>query len=521
MALPAIEMTKSITKDVRMRKGILCLIMLLMGSSVAAQTASGNAGGITRADIIYSIMVDRFDNGDTANDGNSRPKDPAWYHGGDLQGIINRLDYLHDLGVTALWLSPIMANDTGSYHGYKAVDYYAVNPYFGDLALFKKLVQEAHRRGIKIMLDLALNHTGPSHPWISDPAKKYWYHHGGSESSGDPVTTRLSGLPDLAQEHPEVKKYLIDMSLWWIRETGIDGYRLDAAKHVSLEFWEELSRAIHKEFPAFYTIGEAFDFNAMTVSLYQDAGLTGMLDFPLYSALNGYFSGDQDAEDFAGKIEEAHNAYSTPSLFGTFIDSHDVNRFISSHHRYTEEDLKAALIFQFTYTGIPVLYYGTEVAMPGKGDPDNRRDMDWKKESPVRNHVKALARLRRQHPALTSGEFAVAAAEGSLFAYSRSDAGSYFLVAMNNSFDADAEALVKLPAAAQKTGWLVDALGGSDYFRVGDDAVRIVLKPRQAIVLTPGTVPFLRRFALPIGIALGLGAVVGGLVIWRKRRFAK
>ena len=159
--------------------------------------------------------------------------------------------------------------------------------------------------------------------------------------------------------------------------------------------------------------------------------------------------------------------------------------------------------------------------MPGKGDPDNRRDMDWKKESPVRDHVKALARLRRQHPALTSGEFAVAAAEGSLFAYSRSDAGSYFLVAMNNSFDADAEALVKLPAAAQKTGWLVDALGGSDYFRVGDDAVRIVLKPRQAIVLTPGTVPFLRRFALPIGIALGLGAVVGGVVIWRKRRFAK
>ena len=275
---------------------------------LAPLAREGRFQGFSPDDAIYLIMPDRFANGDPANDDPAvsqglfdRAK-PRYYHGGDLRGVIQKLPYLKDLGVTALWLNPWYENVNHlneretydgqaitDYHGYGATDFYAVEEHFGDLATLRELVDAAHAQGIKVIQDQVANHTGPYHPWVQDSPTPTWYY--GTQQKHlantwqtwtlqDPHATpqlqkaTLEGwfidiLPDLNQDDPEVARYEIQNTLWWVGVSGLDGIRQDTLPYVHRRFWREWMAAIKKEYPKLTVVGELLDGDPALVSFFQ------------------------------------------------------------------------------------------------------------------------------------------------------------------------------------------------------------------------------------------------------------
>ncbi len=305
---------------------------------------SGRFAGFSPDDVIYLIMPDRFANGDVSND------DPAvskglygrskshLYHGGDLQGIIDHLPYLKELGVTALWLTPIYDNNNhmgvdafhperavSDYHGYGTTDYYGVEEHFGSLALLRKLVDEAHRAGIKVIQDQVANHCGPTHPWVHDPPTATWFNGSAAHhltetfnlwnlvdphASADLIAPVLNGwfadaLPDLNQDDPEVRTYEIQNALWWVGEAGFDGIRQDTLPYVPRSFWSAWSKALKAQYPNLRAVGEVLDPNPAITSYFQggrnhdgiDSGIDTVFDYPVYFALRDVFAHGRHLED--------------------------------------------------------------------------------------------------------------------------------------------------------------------------------------------------------------------------------
>jgi len=439
----------------------------------------GRFQGFSPDDVIYLIMPDRFADGDPTNDDPAVSRGlfdrhkPRYYHGGDFQGIIDHLPYLKDLGVTALWLTPVYDNvnhlnerekydgePITDYHGYGAVDFYGVEEHFGDLALLKKLVDSAHGLGLKVIQDQVANHTGPYHPWATDSPTPTWFN-GTVENHlantwqiwtlADPRApaslqkSTLEGwflniLPDLNQNDPLTAQYLIQNTLWWIGSTGIDGIREDTLPYVPRSFWREWMQAIKREYPAFRVVGEMWDEDPALVSFFQggraqfdevDSRVDALFDFPLFGAMRRVFAGKAPAEDLAKVL--AHNRlYANPNLLVTFLGSHDTARF---RNEANADDLKLAFTFLMTTRGIPMVYYGDEIGMPGGGDPDNRRDFPggWKEdprnafeasgrtpeERAVFEHVRKLMGVRAKLEPLRRGSTLDLVAKDQVYAFAR------------------------------------------------------------------------------------------------------
>lgn len=421
-----------------MKSVAVALSFLVLLSQVVAQV-SVSRGGIGPLDSIYFIMTDRFRDGDAANNYRVRKDSSNSYQGGDFRGIREKLDYVRALGCTAIWISPVVDNQGGGYHGYWAENFERVEEHFGTEAELTQLVDHAHRRGMKVIIDLVVNHTGSLHPWVQDGIHDSWFHPRRDivdwNDPKDRETGRLANLPDLDQSNPLVRKYLIDMAIGWIDRVGHDGYRLDTLRHVSADFWLDFSRAIKAKYPEFYLLGESFNGDFPAVAKYQDAGIDGLLDFPVYFPLNDFLKKGTDAESFARSLS-GREVYRNPAANGSFIDNHDVPRFIDQLREYRDERLAQALLFLYTYTGLPVLYYGTEIPLEGSGDHSSRRFMPWDEAARFAPLVAALNALRRSEPSLTGGTFQIIHAEGPTIAFLRSpstDGGRRWLTVLNNS----------------------------------------------------------------------------------------
>jgi len=300
--------------------------------------------------IIYFIFTDRFANGDRKNDFNVKPGDPWAYHGGDLQGVIDKLDYIKDLGATTIWITPPMDNrdnafkaDFGGgkmqeiwgYHGYWTKNFYAVDEHLGSMAKMKELVNKAHEKGIKVLLDIVFNHLDYDHEFAKDrknPNGKYyqWFNHNGKIQDSewnDPWKVEngdLAELPDLNQKNEEVYRYLLDASKWWIKQTGADGFRLDTVKHVGHDFWKRYARDI-KAFagPDFLLLGEVYDGRPEVNASYIKDGLDSTFDFPFYYAIKDVFGQEKSMRQI-GKLFEKDSVYPNPQMLSPFIDNHDV-----------------------------------------------------------------------------------------------------------------------------------------------------------------------------------------------------
>ncbi|HST23064.1 MAG TPA: alpha-amylase family glycosyl hydrolase, partial [Blastocatellia bacterium] len=371
---------------------------------LAPLARAGRFQGLTTDDCMYLIMPDRFANGDTSNDDPQKSRGifdrskMRSYHGGDLRGIIDRLPYLKDLGVTALWLNPWYDNNdrydekevydgqkTTGYHGYGATDFYAVEEHFGDLTILRELVDKAHALGIKIVQDQVANHSGPYHPWVNDMPTPTWFN--GTEANHinetwqtwvlkDPYQTEnvtrpvLDGwfvnlLPDMNQNDSEARRYIIQNTLWWVGISGLDAIRQDTLPYVPRAFWRDWMAAIKREYPKLNVIGETYDADPAQVAFFQggarrwdgiDSGIDTEFDFPLFFAIRDAFAKGDNVRKLAEVLSHDY-LYPNPGVLVPFLGLHDMLRFMSEE-RATHEGLMLAQTFLMTTRGTPLLYYG-------------------------------------------------------------------------------------------------------------------------------------------------------------------
>jgi glycosidase len=391
-------------------------------------------------ETIYFLMVDRFNNGDTGNDKNVDTKDPKAYQGGDFQGVIDKLDYIKDMGFTAIWLTPIFDNQPLGYHGYWITDFYKTEEHFGSIDTFKKLVDEAHKRDMKVMLDFVVNHVGPEHPWVNDPEKSDWFHERqpmNFDNEDSLQNAWLYDLPDLNTENPEVKNYLFDAAKWWIEETDVDGYRLDTVRHVPQEFWTEFSEEVKSVKEDFYLLGEVFDRDPQKIAKYNDVGIDGFVNFPQAEEMRSVFQKPDASMDRLfdfWKYNETY--YDDPYLMGTFIDNHDMERFtrlLVQERLFPGTRWKLALTYMYTTPGIPIVYYGSEIAVDGGNDPDNRRFMNFRADEELIDYITQLGKLRQDYPALTRGTIEPIYEKDGMGIFKRTYGDQTLVIAINNT----------------------------------------------------------------------------------------
>lgn len=442
---------------------------------------------IDQSDLIYFVFTDRFHDGDPTNNFSVNKSSASAYQGGDFQGIIDKLNYIKELGFTTIWISPVVDNQTAGYHGYWTIDFYKTEEHFGSIEKLKELVQKAHSIDMKVILDMVVNHTGHSHPWAEDPSYNDWFNKkiviNDYNNQKEVEEGWLASLPDLNQNNPEVRKYLIDMAKWWIKETGVDGFRLDTVRHVPKDFWKEFAHEIKKEYPGFFMVGEVWNGDLNYVASYLDTGLDAMVDFPMYYAINDVFNGSKPAARLSEMIQRAGVYKEKRPLMGTFVDNHDVPRFVNQLYKLRDEKLMQALAFMMTYTGIPVMYYGTEIALDGGADPDNRRDMDWEVQSPVTDYVKKLTSIRKSNKALTHGDIKLLKAEKDFISYSRKFEDNTVIVAFNTH---NGEKAVELSIPEEDKGkqkLLIDLLDGEN-IKLNDGKAALTMAPRQVNIYT-------------------------------------
>jgi alpha-amylase len=498
----------------------LLFTLVLCSFSVPVHAAEPQTK-INQDDLIYFIMTDRFNDGDLSNDQGTNKGDPGAYHGGDFQGIIDKLDYIKGLGFTTIWISPVVKNQLRGYHGYWAEDFYQTNEHFGSMDKLKELVDKAHSRGMKVIIDLVVNHTGQLNPMVDNPEYPNWFHERRTlndyNNQEEVENGWLSNLPDFNTENPEVRKYLIDMAKWWIGQTKADGYRLDTVRHVPKDFWMDFTKEIKKDYPDFYLIGEVFNGDINYVGNYMNTGIDGMADFPMYYVLNDVFKRYNPATRLADAIKSS-SSYKNRNLMGTFIDNHDVPRFVNQINNNPEDRLKEALTFMMTYTGIPVMYYGTEIGMNGGADPDNRKDMDWSAKSPITDYVKKLVEIRKSNKALIQGNINVLAAEKNFISYSRKYEDNTVIVAMN-TYSREIEAEFEIPASDRGSETRLTDLLSSKDVKIKDGKVTLKMAPSQAFIFTykeGGS--GISNTILIIGAGAFAAAAVFAVVLWIRKK---
>lgn len=381
-------------------------------------------GGASPGEAIYFIMIDRFFNAQNLSE-DLDPMDPAGWHGGDLAGIEQKLPWLQGLGITRIWLSPVFSAahekffGNGAFHGYWTYDLNEIDSHFGSEEDLRHLAAEARRYDISLILDFVVNHVGYGSPLVEQ--KPDWFHPALTiEDWNDPVQLtqrQVHGLPDLDQSNPEVAKYLKTAAKKWLSIPNISGLRLDAVKHVDLNFWADFNDTMNSVRPNLILMGEYFDGDPKKVDEVQKAGhFSQMFDFPLAFALRDVFCENKSLVALAGIITN-DRLYTSPNDMVTFLDNHDMPRFISLCHNDTEA-MGRALRVMLAWRGIPSIYYGTEGPLAGDKEPDNRADMNFDSAYfyPL---IQSALRLRAQYPVFAKGATATLVYEPGLAVFAR------------------------------------------------------------------------------------------------------
>ena len=406
--------------------------------------------------IFYQIFPERFGNGDPSlNPENFEPWDEAEpkrdnFFGGDLQGVIDHLDHLVELGINAIYFTPIFEATTN--HKYDTVDYMKVDPHFGDNEKARTLVEKCHEKGIKVMLDAVFNHSGYFFGPFQDVVKngenskyKDWFYIREFPVVAEPKpnydTFAFTGqMPKMNTEHPEVKKYFLEVARYWIEDIGADGWRLDVANEVDHQFWREFRDVVKKANPEAYILGEIWH---NSLPWLQGDQFDAVMNYPVTNAVLEFFCKDLiDSQEFMSRLDAMFLAYplQVNEVAFNLLDSHDTARLLTIC-KDDKKRMKLAAAFQLTYMGAPCIYYGDEVGMTGGNDPDCRKPMVWNEEKQDRelfDFYKEMIQLRKDNRAFRDGsfKFLLADKDSKHVVYERSSEDHRFIVAMNSSVEA-------------------------------------------------------------------------------------
>jgi len=448
------------------------------------------AQGVRSQDLIYLIMPDRFADGDYGNDrlpgykDQSLNRDSMYHrHGGDIQGVIDHLDYLEDLGVTTVWLTPVLENDmpNRTEHGYAITNHYKVDERHGGNTAYIKLGDELHRRGMKLIQDAVYNHVGLYNFFVQDPPMKDWLHqwpkytqtnykdqtifdpHGSKEQKKvmqDGWFTRQ--MPDLNQNNPYVANFLIQHALWSVEEFGVDGWRIDTYIYNDLDFMNRCNKALTDEYPKITMFGETWVhgtanqayFARNNINVPFKSNLIGVTDFQaLFYGITPALTQNFGWTDGVNKLYETLSndfLYQDPSNNVVFLDNHDMTRFLSTVNEDVDK-LKMGIGWLLTTRGIPEMYYGTEILLKGVSDPDGKVRQyfpgGWKedpknkftaqgrtdKENEVFNWTRTITNFRKNSSAIKTGSLTQYYPEDWVYTYFRYDDKQTVMVVMNTS----------------------------------------------------------------------------------------
>lgn len=453
------------------------------------------AQGVHAEDFMYLLMPDRFSNGDPSNDkiggmrDQSLNRDSIYHrHGGDMQGVINHLDYLQGLGVTALWMTPVIENDmpNRTEHGYAFTNHYKIEPRFGGEKVYKQLSDALHQRGMKLIQDAVYNHVGLQHFTVQDLPMKNWLNQWPAYTQTSYKDQSLMDIyaaakdkkimsdgwftkqmPDLNHQNPFVANYLIQHAIYSVEEFGVDGWRIDTYIYNDMNFMNRCNKALLDEYPTLTMFGETWVhgtanqayFTENNIDLPFKSNLIGVTDFQthLYGivpAMNQPFGWTEGVNKLYQTLSNDF-LYKNPMNHVIFLDNHDMSRFLSQVNDDVEK-LKCGIAWLLTCRGIPQLYYGTEILMKGVSNPDGWVRLDFKggwaedadnkfiakgrnaKEDEVYNWTATLANFRKKSSAITTGKFMQYAPEDGLYVYFRYDAKQTVMCVMNTS-DKDKE----------------------------------------------------------------------------------
>jgi glycosidase len=411
-------------RGLKMKKTLITLI-LFCTFSFSAVPVYGATDKETREwqdETVYSIMVDRFFNANTKNDIDVNTLDPLAYSGGDFQGVIDKLDYLKDMGFTAIRLTSIFDNTAGGYHGYWVNDFYQPDEHFGTLKTFKKLVQEAHQRDMKVIIDFVTNNVSREHPWVKDETKQNWFNEKSASSNSN-------SLPDLNQDNPEVKAYLIDAAKWWINETDIDGYSLPEVNHIPVAFWSDFSKEVKNEKENFFLLGITSINSEVDLGKFENAGIDSLTNYQHSEDLRKVF-----ATTNQGFSELSDNK--SQELQPQFFDNEMTTRFTSDivkNKHFPGARWRTALTYIYSTPGIPVVFYGSEIALNGGEIPDNVQPMNFRTEKELIDYMTKLGEVRNQLPSLTRGSMEMLYEKDGMAVYKRVYQAETAIIAINNT----------------------------------------------------------------------------------------
>jgi glycosidase len=452
--------------------------------------------GFTSEDVLYLIMPDRFANGNPENDvvdGMREKKidraDSFARHGGDIQGISNHLDYIADLGVTAIWLNPTQENDmeSGSYHGYAITDYYQIDRRFGSNEDFCALVEKAHEKNLKVVMDMIFNHCGSENYLFRDKPSKDWFNYRSNYVQTSFKTASVmdihasayerkiatdgwftSVMPDFNQRNRHVARYLIQSSIWWIEYAGINGIRQDTHPYADFDFMSQWCKEVLDEYPYFNIVGETWLNSNVLVSYWQkdsklaapqNSNLPTVMDFPLQALMNQAF--DEETGEWGGGLYKLYDyqtqdlVYANPMNLLTFLDNHDTSRFAQTDEMAKKlKRYKQAMVFLLTTRGIPQIYYGTEILMTGdkgKGDGDLRKDFPGGWQGDTRNcfakngrtaleneafkFTRQLLNWRKGNQVIGKGSLKHYSIQNGVYVYQREFNGKSVVIIMNGTDD--------------------------------------------------------------------------------------
>ncbi|HNU37716.1 MAG TPA: glycoside hydrolase family 13 protein [Macellibacteroides fermentans] len=444
--------------------------------------------GFDSSDVLYLIMPDRFANGDPSNDNlvmktayKTDRNDPSARHGGDLAGIEKHLDYIEDLGVTAIWLNPVLENDMqgGSYHGYATTNYYRVDPRFGTNEDYVRLIDKTHAKGMRVVKDMIFNHCGSDHIWMKDVPSKDWFNNLDKyvetshvkEVYFDPYASEydtkrmvdgwfVPSMPDLNQRNPHVATYLIQNSIWWIEYSGVDGIRQDTYPYADYKMMVDWCNAIYREYPDYNIVGEAWMNQTMGTAFWQkdsklnergNTMLKSVMDFRLMGLSHSAFFGD--AGGMQALYEHLAYDYAYADIYNVlrFLDNHDTDRFLPAMPEKLDA-FKQGIAFMLTIPGIPQFYYGTELLMNGtkqKGDGYIRLDVPggWPGDAVNQfeasgrtniqneawNYMQKLLKWRKGNEVIAKGKMKHFVPQNGVYVYARNLNGKQVVVIMNGN----------------------------------------------------------------------------------------
>ena len=444
--------------------------------------------GFDSSDVLYLIMPDRFANGDPSNDQipmrtayKVDRNSPNARHGGDLAGIEKHLDYIEDLGVTAIWLNPVLENDMqgGSYHGYATTNYYRVDPRFGTNEDYVRLIDKTHAKGMRVVMDMIFNHCGSDHIWMKDVPSKDWFNNLDKyvetshvkEVYFDPYASEydtkrmvdgwfVPSMPDLNQRNPHVATYLIQNSIWWIEYSGVDGIRQDTYPYADYKMMVDWCNAIYREYPDYNIVGEAWMNQTMGTAFWQkdsklnergNTMLKSVMDFRLMGLSHSAFFGD--AGGMQALYEHLAYDYAYADIYNVlrFLDNHDTDRFLPAMPEKLDA-FKQGIAFMLTIPGIPQFYYGTELLMNGtkqKGDGYIRLDVPggWPGDAVNQfeasgrtdiqneawNYMQKLLKWRKGNEVIAKGKMKHFVPQNGVYVYARNLNGKQVVVIMNGN----------------------------------------------------------------------------------------